>query len=318
MKCRYQRYLYSWYENGKRITSFSPVSGQRHSKDPSFHAELVPCGRCIACRVSKAHDWAVRGSLESYCHEQNSFITLTYDDEHLPKNLSVSKREFRKFVNRLREHIARKYGVEIRVLGSGEYGEKTERPHYHAIIFGFDFPDREPLYVTRGANAAVQYYISPLLSKVWKFGNHIIGEVNLTTINYTAKYVLKKVTGDKAKEHYGDREPEFGYYSRNPAIGRAFFEKHTSDFYPKDFITLDGKKHPIPRYFYKRLEKDFPELFSEVRYRKILKVAEEGVDLATGEITKDFVNAYQLNQDFDHSDKYLNHMAEKVAKMRSL
>ena len=317
VKCRYLRYLYSWRDShGKLVRSFSSVLAQQHSGNPSFRSELVPCGRCISCRLSKAHDWSVRGMLELYCHDKASFITLTYDDAHLPKNLSVSKKVFSDFVKRLRERLREK-GLFIRVLGSGEYGDRSARPHYHAIVYGFDFPDREPLYRVKGS----QYYTSPLLSELWEFGNHIIGEANKTTISYCAKYVLKKVTGDKAKDYYGDRQPEFAYYPKNPALGREFFEKYTSDFYPKNFITIDGKKTPIPRYFYKRLEQDFPELFNDVSYSNLLRRQKENgfyVDSETGEISESFINTYQANQEFDHIDKTLNYRADKFAKQRSL
>ena len=316
MKCRYQYYLYSWYENGKLINTSNPALAKQHEKDPSFRAKIVPCGRCIACRISKAHDWAVRGILESYCHEKSSFITLTYDDEHLPKNLSVSKVEFDKFVKRLRENLSRKYpGVLVKVLGSGEYGDHSLRPHYHAIVYGFDFPDRQPLYRFKGN----QYFTSPFLSELWEFGNHVIGEVNLTTITYCAKYVIKKVTGDRAAEHYGDRDPEFGYYPRRPALGREFFEKYTSDFFPKDFITIEGKKHPMPRYFYKRLEADFPELFNEVRFSRLVKHGDgELIDESTGEIIPLLPSVSEAHEELDHVDKYLQHMAQKVERQRSM
>lgn len=317
LQCRYLRYLFSWRDSsGKLIRSFSAPTAQVHADDPSFRADLVPCGRCIACRLSKAHDWSVRGMLELYCHDKASFVTLTYDDAHLPKNLSLDRKCFSDWVKRFREDLRQK-GIFIRVLASGEYGDRSHRPHYHAIVYGFDFPDREPLYRVKG----VQYYTSPLLSKKWKFGNHVIGEANKTTIAYCAKYVLKKVTGDKAKQHYGDREPEFAYYPNSPALGLTFFQKFTSDLYPKNFISIDGKKTPIPRYFYKRLQKDFPELFDEVSYSNLLRRQKENgfyVDSESGEISEGYINTYQVNQDFDHIDKTLNYRAAKFDKQRSL
>lgn len=317
LKCRYLRYVYFWRDSsGKLVRSYCLPVAQKHSKDPSFRAELTSCGHCIACRLSKAHDWSVRGMLELYCHEKASFITLTYSDAHLPQNLSLQKKEFSDWVKRFREDLRQK-GIFVRVLGSGEYGDKTNRPHYHAIIYGYDFPDRKPLYRVKG----IQYYTSPLLSKKWTFGNHIIGEANKTTIAYCCKYILKKITGNKAAEHYGDRQPEFPYYPKNPALGREFFEKFTSDFYPKNFISIEGKKTPIPRYFYKRLEKDFPELFDEVSFSNLMRRQKENgvyVDPETGEISECFINTYKANQDFDHIDKTLNHRASKFDKQRSL
>jgi len=104
-----------------------------------FKQFVLPCGRCIGCRLERSRQWAVRMMHEASLHQDNCFITLTYDNEHLPKNASLVKRDFQLFMKRLRKAYP---AVRIRFFHCGEYGEQYGRPHYHAILFGFDFPDK--------------------------------------------------------------------------------------------------------------------------------------------------------------------------------
>jgi hypothetical protein len=161
----------------------------------------VPCGQCIGCRIDRSRSWAIRCVHESLMHERNCFITLTYDDVHLPEDGSVHLEDFQLFMKRLRK----KYGCSIRFFHCGEYGEKLSRPHYHAILFGFDFEDKESFRRNKGSN----YFISQSLASLWPFGFHVIADCNFSTIYYTTKYCLKKVVGKRADEHYQGRKPEY-------------------------------------------------------------------------------------------------------------
>ncbi len=90
----------------------------------------VPCGQCISCRLKKAREWSIRIMNECSYYEKNCFLTLTYDEEHLPSSYSISKRELQLFLKKLRKKC------KFRYFGSGEYGDKSMRPHYHIILFG--------------------------------------------------------------------------------------------------------------------------------------------------------------------------------------
>jgi len=100
---------------------------------------VVPCGQCIGCRLEKSRQWAIRCVHESKCHDDNIFVTLTYNNENLPKDGSLCLADLQKFMKRLRK----KYGAGIRYFACGEYGEKLKRPHYHVCIFGLNFPMRD-------------------------------------------------------------------------------------------------------------------------------------------------------------------------------
>lgn len=212
----------------------------------------VPCGQCIGCRLERSRQWAIRCIHEASLYDFNCFLTLTYNDEHLPANRSLRPEDFTKFMKRFRK----KYGKGIRYFQCGEYGEKFYRPHHHACIFNFDFPDKELL----GVHLGNPLYISPSLQELWSdpsdgkpLGYASIGLVTFESAAYVARYILKKVTGDLADEHYGDRLPEYVTMSRRPGIGADWLRKFSSDAYPKDFITIrDGLKCRPPK-FYDRL-----------------------------------------------------------------
>ncbi|QXP08545.1 MAG: replication initiator protein [Arizlama microvirus] len=226
----------------------------------------VPCSGCIGCRLKRAGEWAVRGTHESSLYLDNCMITLTYDDKrlpvrpdgHLPANVGLYYPDFQDFMKRLRD----KYGPDIRMMVCGEYGDKLGRPHFHAILFNFNFPDRKPWYRSKQGH---QVYRSVSLEELWPWGNSEIGSVTPQSIAYVARYVMKKVTGIRGDDHYiwsdpvtGEihwREPEFARYSLKPGIGAAWFEKYHASVYPHDYIIFNGRKVRPPRYYDKLYEK---------------------------------------------------------------
>ncbi|AXH73209.1 MAG: replication initiator protein [Microviridae sp.] len=245
---------------------------------PSFN---IPCGQCIGCRLERSQSWATRLRHEAQYHEATSFLTLTYDDAHLPDDYSVSTRELQLFNKRLRKAIG-----PFRFFACGEYGEKNLRPHYHMILFGHDFAlTRTPWRKT--ASGFITYR-SHLLEKLWTLGHSEIGTVTTASAGYVARYCLKKVGGDLAKEHYSrvhpitgqivQVAPEFITMSNKPGIGSAWIEEFKSDVYPSDFVTLDGAKRPVPRYYAKRLTEMEQQLLKHERKMEAAKHAANNSD----------------------------------------
>lgn len=229
----------------------------------------LPCGQCIGCRLEHARQWAVRCMHEASMHERNCFITLTYRDECLPADRSVSVRELQLFFKRLRKA----YSAErLRYYACGEYGAALGRPHYHACVFGFDFPDK---YIWQVEDNYVLYR-SPSLEKCWPFGFSTVGDVSFESAGYVARYCLKKVTGKGAAEHYqwADVAPEFSLMSRRPGLGRGWFERFKSDVYPKDFFTVNGRKNKPPRYYDMLLEGIDPRLLMQLKVRRQVRALE--------------------------------------------
>lgn len=238
---------------------------------PKSDGELVlPCGQCVGCRLERSRQWAVRCLHESKLHEQNCFITLTYDDANLPPGGSLRYEDFQLFMKRLRK-FAR---VPVRFYMGGEYGERLERPHYHAILFGFDFADKKYF---RRTSAGERIFTSASLERLWPFGLSSIGSVTFESAAYIARYCVQKVNGDLAKRHYEtitddgeviDRLPEFNHMSLKPGIGSGFFSRFRSDVYPRDYVVVRGVKQKPPKYYDKLLDRDDPDLLESLKWQR--------------------------------------------------
>jgi len=202
-------------------------------------------------------------------HDESCFVTLTYDDDFLPYGATLYKPDYQKFLKRLRK----KY--EVRYFLGGEYGDTTQRPHYHAILFGWR-PD-DPELFTESADG-LKLYTSKELSSLWGMGHATFGEATFDSASYCAGYTRKKITGDAAWEHYAsycpdtgeifERQPEFGAMSLKPGIGASWLEKYGRDSYEKDQVILKGKAMKPPRFYDTKIEVTDPQLWQTTRRRR--------------------------------------------------
>lgn len=237
----------------------------------------IPCGQCIGCRLERSRQWAVRLMKELKLHDRSSFLTLTYHDDHLPRlsngRSTLVLEDVQLFMKRLRKNFS---PHPLRFFQCGEYGELTQRPHHHMILFGEDFcKDRVTIAKSR---SGYDQYESPLLTSLWGKGRCTISEVSFESAAYVARYCLKKITGKGSKFAYMGRKPEFVTMSRNPGIASGFFEEFKDDVYPHDEI-IPGPHRPAclpPRYFDKLLEKVDPEMYARVKKKRV-----EGLDFYT-------------------------------------
>lgn len=211
----------------------------------------LPCGQCVGCRLEHSRQWAMRCMHEKQLHASSCFVTLTYDNECLPDGASLRRRDFQLFMKRLRK--AR--GAGVRFYGCGEYGETTNRPHYHAILFNCDFEDRK---FYKNNKAGDPLYTSAELSRLWPLGLCTFGAVTFDSAAYVARYIMKKITGDMAEKHYTkvneygeifDMVPEFQMMSRRPGIGREWFNKFGLQSYKWDAVIMNGMEVRPPRYY---------------------------------------------------------------------
>lgn len=247
--------------NGKRNIVFTKRTG---------YIDLpiqIPCGQCIGCRLERSRQWAIRCAHEASLYDNNCFITLTYNNENLPENKSLNLKHFQDFMKRLRK----KFGAKIRFFHCGEYGEKFQRPHYHACIFNFDFPDKKLFNEVRGN----RLYTSETLQSLWTFGFSTIGSVTFESAAYVARYITKKITGKLAESHYEtmlpdgeliQRTPEYTTMSRRPGIAKEWFQKFSKDIYPDDFVIIRGKKLKPPKYYDTQYEIYAPEELEKIKH----------------------------------------------------
>lgn len=241
----------------------------------------IPCGKCSGCRLDKSRDWAVRVMHESSLYDKNCFITLTFNDENIKR--SLDKSDFQKFMKRLRK----KFGQGVRYFHCGEYGERLNRPHHHAILFNFDFTDK---YLYKVSNN-VKWYRSECLEKLWPFGFSVIGDVNFASAAYVARYVVKKQSKDfKGRMHYDGRVPEYITMSRRPGIASVWIDKYFTDVYPSDFVVLHGNvnlKAKPPKFYDEKLS-----LTSGKLYRIIKRVRREKAEQADDGVRRLKVKEY--------------------------
>lgn len=198
------------------LARFSELSGkQLKYEDLMYNPKvmLIPCGQCIGCRIRQREDWTTRIELEArdYPKEEVWFITLTYDDEHVPgmivKTGEIIRKvqytwkpgekrpssvqillyeDIQKFLKRLRKAARAK----LRYFVAGEYGEQTARPHYHMILYGWRPTDLENLYKIHHNG----YYTSKWMEDLWGMGQIQIAQAVPETYRYVAGYVTKKCT----------------------------------------------------------------------------------------------------------------------------
>lgn len=224
----------------------------------------IPCGQCIGCRVDKSREWANRMMFELEYHKKACFITLTYDDEHLPwseyvddygeicSSMTLVKRDFQLFMKRLRKEI---YPCKIRFYACGEYGDKSKRPHYHAIIYGYNF-DGDRYQFGKSEDGFPQFR-SPTLEKVWTYGYSMICDVSWQTCAYVARYVTKKKKGLKKDYYeYFNITPEFSLMSRRPGIGYQWYQDNKDRMYEFGHVYLpkgDGAIRARPPAYFDKL-----------------------------------------------------------------
>lgn len=226
----------------------------------------VACGRCDGCLLDRSRQWAIRCDNERQMHDQNSFLTLTYSPENLiyggnqygtlvPDHLML-------FWKRLRKRIRKR----IRYFACGEYGDKFSRPHYHACLFGFDFPDKTWDNTKNGNN----YYHSDMLDDIWGHGRCVIGDVTFESAAYVARYILGKKFGKDAQRYKQEGiEPEFVRMSRRPGIGSEWLDKFQSDVYPHDYMVIrNGIKVKPPKYYNQKYLKSHPLDYEDIQERR--------------------------------------------------
>ena len=248
-------------------------NGERTFSEKKHHPEFVPirigCGKCVGCRIDRSREWAVRCMHELQMHSQSCYITLTYKntelvltDEGVP---TLFHDHFQLFMKKLRK----KFGDGISFFMCGEYGDKEHRPHYHAILFGVDFNDKEFCKLNEQGD---YLYKSKTLDELWGHNDpekvpSLIGNVTFQSAAYVARYVMKKL-GGPMEELYDGRLPDYGKASRKYAIGRKWLEKYWEDIFNYNDCRLpDGTRVPIPRYYVRWLEKNHFERYMLYRSR---------------------------------------------------
>lgn len=268
---------------------YYPVDGYRAAlggwtknlRDSTGVPMQVPCGGCIGCRLELARQWGVRCMHEKRTSSESCFVTLTYDEDQIPSDWSLSTAVHQKFMRKIRKHagpgvrffLAGEYGTVCRIClksrklcKCGGYADKSNRipgrPHYHACLFNIDFPDKK-FFKMRGEH---RLYTSATLERLWPYGFSSLGALTFGSACYVGQYCTKKKNGRLAGSHYlfpdrltGEiisRKPEYAVMSRNPGIGAEWYARYSQEVWARDSVISNGKEAPPPRYYLKLLEKE--------------------------------------------------------------
>ena len=248
----------------------------------------VPCGKCLTCRIKKRQEWAVRMLHECESHKDSIFITLTYDEEHVPYRSTLSvyptlkKSDLQKFFKRLRRDLENQ-NRKIKYFASGEYGD-NERPHYHAIIFGLSLREDDKTLIKENWPKC-NWNITKIATKSF-------GLAEPDSLLYVAKYISKQFSGEEADTHYKNknREPVFRLLSMG--LGKEFAEKESKKWYKQGYITVKNIKQSIPRYYLKKYPP--PEDYLQKLKNKAEENEAENVERFTGINTSE--KAYYMSQ----------------------
>lgn len=263
-------------------TGKRPMTWDRTKALPWAPVESLPCGHCIGCKLEYSRSWAIRIMHEASMHDDNSFLTLTYNDESKPTDDSLNHQHFQLFFKRLRKAFPDR---KIRYYMCGEYGEvcrvcglsrsrcgcsrfyrSVGRPHYHACVFNFVAPDGV-LY----CSDPERLYISDILERLWGHGFVTFGDVTFESAAYVARYVTKKITGPPAADWYEGRTPEYATMSRGGrgtglgGIGAPWLARYKASVWPDDFVVVNGRKVRVPKSYERLLEKADPEEWEAIR-----------------------------------------------------
>lgn len=229
----------------------SPIS----VKMPDGNRMLVPCGKCIICSENKQREWAVRNFFELKDCKTARFLTLTYDDEHIPRDFKgvpyLDKKDIQKFFKRFR------HSYSFRYFGCGEYGLTTARPHFHIILYFADPIDNDSTL-----------YNSVVSS--WRNGQIMMSEVNDNRVYYCAKYCVKSAFVNLMRDVYDDNDelydkfnylykyhPPFCLSSRRPPIGnRILKQSEVLSAYLRPYVVYNGFKYALPRLFRDKIFSD--------------------------------------------------------------
>lgn len=220
----------------------------------------VPCGQCIGCRLERSRQWAIRCVHEAQMHDDNCFITLTYDERTIPENNSLNLRHIQLFCKRLRKKVGK-----FRYFHAGEYGNSTYRPHYHMLLFGYRPRD---LRHYKTSEIGHPLYTSKLIDETWGLGKCFLGDVSFDSAAYVARYIMKKVTGEMAEGYYEGRKPEYITMSRNKGIGESWLQRFKNDIYRHDHLVCNGKVMRAPRAYDRRIEFTDPSLIEKIKRRR--------------------------------------------------
>lgn len=243
MSCYHPVYVYWNMKETEKVLFNQP---KMDNWDLIYKRITIPCGKCVGCKLDHSREWLTRLLMEFNTNKQGIFLTLTYNDENIPKNNSLSKKDFQNFIKRLRSEYP---DIKFKYFGCGEYGSNTFRPHYHLILFGYDFNDEYK------KNYDGHLFIHKKLEKIWNRGHVLFNFIDVANLGYTTRYTLKKAFSYKENNYNPEKfglQKEFQLCSQK--LGMDYFLLNKEKILANNGVMyFNGQKYNLPRYFLRKL-----------------------------------------------------------------
>lgn len=219
---------------------------------------VIPCGQCLNCRRNRAFRWKTRilMELDDYEPDQACFLTLTYDDDHIPDRGLLRYKDVQDFLKKLRESVRRDSpDTRLRFFTAAEYGEQTSRPHYHLAIFGYDFFDdnRADVLLTHYSHDMKPLYTNSRISDCWDKGIAEFAELSEGSASYIAGYCVKKLEDAAA---VGKSIQPFIRMSLKPALGSRYLSRHLDEILATESYSFRGQTRHLDRFSLRVLLKE--------------------------------------------------------------
>lgn len=236
----------------------------------------LPCNKCALCLRARKRDLMSRLVMEAWSHADSICATFTYSDEHLPPGGGLSKRDAQLLVKRLREYLFRHHKLKIRAHVCGEYSPTKLRPHLHVIVFGWWPSDAVACGLSQKARNPE--FTSEALTSLWGKGRVTFQRFTPAAGAYVAKHQASKLRHKGAAElahlqpdgTWSFLPPEFELRPLRPGLGAAFFERHQAQLLAHDFVVINGKQQPLPKYFNTLADRVAPDRLSELKAARAL------------------------------------------------
>lgn len=253
--------LEAWRQAGSSALTFDHRERLHADRCWTHTVMMLPCGRCIGCLLDRSLSWAVRCEHEAQFHQDNWFLTLTFNDSHLPADLSLRSWHLQDFWKRVRNKLDLEAsffdGVlsevpTIKYYAAGEYGSENFRPHYHAIVFGLPLKSLGDMTYHASSNGFTLYR-SSWLERLWPWGFSTVSEMSFETAAYVARYCTKKVFPWPDQYAEVGILPERSWMSKG--LGRSWYEAYKYETWRDDYIINSrGKRMGVPRTYFRWLE----------------------------------------------------------------
>lgn len=263
-----------------------------------YHQEVFDCGKCLHCRKRDSKELAMRCVLHASLYgNENSFLTLTYDETQPDYNNILEYQHIQKFKKSLRSYCEYHFNKKIQVFNVHEYGTNGKK-HWHLVCFNHAFNEKfrpvknGPIYEKElhTIKNGHRLYTHEKLNRLWKHGFSTIGDVSEASAMYTAQYTQKDIKN-------GNAGTDSQALSKHSGIGKEYFLKYYSQIMKLGYVPFDSKKMKVPRYFEKLAHKHWCHYYDRSYFYDLIDRKKRYGFFKPGEANKEIAELYPIYQE---------------------